>query len=87
MPTYGYRCTACDHEFEIFQKISDEPIKECPECKGELRKTLFPVGIVFKGSGFHVNDYKKPDKKTDGNGSEPKPEAESIKETVESTTK
>jgi len=84
MPTYGYRCTACDHEFEIFQKISDEPIKECPECKGKLRKIVFPVGIVFKGSGFHINDYKKPDKKTDGNGSKSK--AESIKETVESTT-
>lgn len=84
MPTYGYRCTACDHEFEVFQKITDEPMKECPECRGELRKMLFPVGIVFKGSGFHINDYKKTEKK-DGNGSKPK--SESVKETVESTTK
>lgn len=84
MPTYGYRCTACDHEFEVFQKITDEPMKECPECRGELRKMLFPVGIVFKGSGFHINDYKKTEKKDD-NGSKPK--SESTKETVESTTK
>jgi putative FmdB family regulatory protein len=85
MPTYGYKCAQCDHEFEIFQKITDEPIKQCPKCKGEVKKMLFPVGIVFKGSGFHINDYKKPGKKTDS--AEPQTKSESIKETVESTTK
>lgn len=57
MPTYAYRCKACEHEFEIVQRITEESLKECPKCKGELTKLLFPVGIVFKGSGFHVNDY------------------------------
>ncbi len=57
MPTYGYRCNDCGHQLEIMQKMTDRPLKECPECKGELAKLLFPVGIVFKGSGFHVNDY------------------------------
>ncbi|MBP6963182.1 MAG: zinc ribbon domain-containing protein [Armatimonadetes bacterium] len=84
MPTYGYKCTQCEHEFEVLQKITDEPIKECPECRGEVKKLLFPVGIVFKGSGFHVNDYKKSEKKTENETMKPK--AESIKETVESTT-
>lgn len=67
MPTYGYRCNHCNHTFEVFQKITDEPIKECEKCKDEVKRVLFPVGIVFKGSGFHVNDYRKP-QKTDGDG-------------------
>lgn len=58
MPTYGYRCTKCNHTFEIFQNINDEPLKVCNKCGGELKKLLYPVGIIFKGPGFHVNDYK-----------------------------
>lgn len=57
MPTYAYRCKNCKHQFETIQKISEEPLKECPKCKGEIARIPFPVGIVFKGSGFHVNDY------------------------------
>jgi putative FmdB family regulatory protein len=57
MPTYVYRCKKCEHQFETLQRITADPIKECPECKGEVMRLLFPVGIVFKGSGFHVNDY------------------------------
>ena len=57
MPTYAYRCKQCEHEFEIVQRISEDPLTECPECKGEICRMLFPVGIVFKGSGFHINDY------------------------------
>jgi putative FmdB family regulatory protein len=58
MPTYGYRCSNCGHEFEIRQKITDEPLKSCPKCQGKLSKILYPVGISFKGSGFYTTDYK-----------------------------
>jgi putative FmdB family regulatory protein len=58
MPTYGYRCTACGHEFERFQKMSDAPLTECEECSAPVKKILYPVGIAFKGTGFYVNDYK-----------------------------
>ena len=58
MPTYGYRCSNCGHEFEIRQKMSDEPLKTCPKCEGKLTKILYPVGISFKGSGFYTTDYK-----------------------------
>lgn len=82
MPTYGYQCTACNHTFEVFQKITDDPITECEKCKGKVRKVLYPVGIVFKGSGFHINDYAKPGKK-DGDKEtkpdEPKPSKEPTK--------
>jgi putative FmdB family regulatory protein len=58
MPTYGYRCTVCRHEFERIQKMSDAPLTECEECQGPVKKILYPVGIAFKGSGFYVNDSK-----------------------------
>lgn len=58
MPTYGYRCGRCGHEFEIFQRMSDDPLAECPECGGRLSKMLYPVGVQFKGSGFYTTDYK-----------------------------
>lgn len=58
MPTYAYRCTACSHEFEVFQKFSDEPLTECPECGSPIRKVFQPVGIVFKGSGWYINDSR-----------------------------
>ena len=72
MPTYGYRCTDCGHQFEIHQRISDEPLKTCPKCQGQLRKVLYPVGISFKGSGFYSTDYKGTSKGSDAssNGSE-----------------
>ncbi len=79
MPTYGYKCTKCNHEFEVLQKITDEPITECEKCGAEVKKLLYPVGIVFKGSGFHINDYRKPEK-SGGNGhKESKPDAEATK--------
>jgi|SRR6266851_10292551 len=58
MPTYGYRCSNCGHEFEIQQRMSDPPLKVCPNCQGKLTKILYPIGISFKGSGFYTTDYK-----------------------------
>ena len=60
MPTYDYKCLKCGHSFEAFQKITDEPLKECPECRGEVKRLISPgSGIIFKGSGFYATDYKK----------------------------
>ncbi len=57
MPTYEYQCKSCNHRFEIWQKMSDEPLTVCPECQGTIRRILFPAGIVFKGSGFYKTDH------------------------------
>jgi len=70
MPTYGYRCTNCGHQFEIVQRITDEPLKECPKCEGKLTKMLYPTGVIFKGSGFYSTDYKAAGKGS-GEGSKP----------------
>ena len=58
MPTYGYRCGSCGHEFEIRQRITDEPLVTCPKCGGKLAKMLYPAGVIFKGSGYYTTDYK-----------------------------
>ena len=68
MPIYGYRCTQCGHELEALQNMSDPPLRVCPECMGPLQKLLYPVGVVFKGSGFYSTDYKG--SKSASNGSE-----------------
>jgi putative FmdB family regulatory protein len=60
MPTYDYRCRACNHEWEVFQSIKANPIRKCPEC-GKLkaqRQIGRGAGIIFKGSGFYQTDYR-----------------------------
>ena len=59
MPLYDYKCAKCGHIFEVQQRISEEPLKYCPQCKGPIRRLISAAGIIFKGSGFHVNDYGK----------------------------
>ena len=72
MPTYGYRCTNCGHQFEIFQRMSDEALKVCPNCsQSTLKKVLYPIGVAFKGSGFYSTDYKAAGKSSSENGSGP----------------
>lgn len=60
MPTYDYVCEACDHEFELFQSISEPVKKKCPECSKLKLRRLFGTGaaVVFKGSGFYETDYR-----------------------------
>ena len=73
VPTYGYRCTNCGHQFEIFQRMSEETLKVCPNCsQSTLKKVLYPIGVAFKGSGFYSTDYKGAGKSSSsGNGSGP----------------
>ena len=60
MPTYWYRCQSCKHEFEEFQKISDPPVRDCPECGGVVMRVITGgAGLIFKGTGFYITDYKR----------------------------
>ncbi|MGE5177173.1 MAG: FmdB family zinc ribbon protein [Hyphomicrobiales bacterium] len=59
MPTYEYECEKCGHRFELFQKMSDPPRKRCPKCRGKVRRLIGTgAGMIFKGSGFYVTDYR-----------------------------
>ncbi|NLT22760.1 MAG: zinc ribbon domain-containing protein [Syntrophorhabdus sp.] len=60
MPIYEYQCTGCGKIFEVFQKISDEPLTECKICKGTLTKLISNCAFHLKGTGWYVTDYKKP---------------------------
>lgn len=82
MPTYEYRCTVCENQFEVFQSIKDDPIDLCPECGGKANKLLSAgIGLIFKGSGFYITDYKNNGNKSD---KEEKMKKEKKKETVSS---
>jgi len=69
MPIYEYRCEGCGGVFEEHQSFRDKPLTKCKDCGGSLKKIFSPAGIIFKGSGFHVNDYGK--KKTESSSSTP----------------
>ena len=60
MPTYDYQCEACGHRFEKFQSITASPIRNCPQChKNKVKRLLGTgAGIIFKGSGFYITDYR-----------------------------
>ena len=82
MPTYDYICDACEHAWELFQKITDDPVKKCPECGKKKAVRQFGTGaaIMFKGSGFYETDYRsesykksaKADKKSKSDSSDKK---------------
>ena len=60
MPTYEYICKECGHQFEAFQSITADTLSVCPECSGMIRRKISGgAGLVFKGSGFYITDYKK----------------------------
>ena len=59
MPTYEYRCRKCGHRFELFHGIRDETPKRCPRCRSRaLRVPAGGGGLIFRGTGFHVTDYR-----------------------------
>lgn len=77
MPTYEYACPKCGHAFEMVQSMRDEPLKKCPKCKKTGVKRLIGggAGLIFKGTGFYITDYKnrKPPAKESGGDAKPAP--------------
>lgn len=82
MPTYDYRCTDCQNEFEHFQSIKAAPLSTCPQCQGRLERLIGGGGaLIFKGSGFYITDYRSDEykaaakKETDSRKDSAKPES------------
>ncbi len=72
MPIYEYRCDGCGHEMELIQKMSDDPMKDCPVCEeSKLKKLISAAGFRLKGSGWYETDFKnnKNSKKSSGSDS------------------
>lgn len=74
MPTYDYRCTACDHSFEEFQSMSAKTLKKCPACGKNTLERLIGIGagVIFKGSGFYETDYRSESYKKAADADKPK---------------
>jgi putative FmdB family regulatory protein len=95
VPIYLYECDSCGVRFEKLQRMSDDPLTDCPECDGHVHRVIQPVGIIFKGSGFYVTDNRsgssstlgppkdtsKSEDKKEANADEPKKEAPASKAT------
>lgn len=58
MPTYSYKCTECQHAFDVVQSIHDVALSACPSCSGTLRKVFGLTGVTFNGSGFYRTDSR-----------------------------
>lgn len=69
MPLYVYKCNNCDHQFEVRQRFSEEPLTICNQCEGQIRRVINSVGVVFKGSGFYVTDSRNGKSGSLSNGS------------------
>ncbi len=85
MPTYDYKCDACEHAFEEFQSMSEAPLKKCPKCgKNKLRRLIGTgAAILFKGSGFYQTDYRSESYKKRAEADQPNPAESSSAPTTE----
>lgn len=74
MPIYEYECRACDTVFEVQQRMSEDPLKECPECQGEVKKLISATSFTLKGGGWYADGYSGPSNGNGKNGSAEKKE-------------
>ena len=89
MPTYDYKCQACDHHLEAFHSMTAEPLTECPACgEPKLKKMIGPgAGLLFKGSGFYQTDYRSDSYKKGAQSESPSKNSETSKKETSSKDK
>ena len=92
MPLYEYKCQSCGEVFEIIQKFSDTPLSVHEKCGGAVERLISTSALMFKGSGWYVNDYgkgnsKEPKPKTDANGSSKSDKSDSSASSGDSSSK
>ena len=80
MPFYEYKCTSCGHEEEVLQKVSDKPLKKCPECgKSTMKKMVSAAAFRLKGGGWYETDFKSGNKKNVAGDAKAEPAKEPAK--------
>lgn len=87
MPTYEYECLGCGDTFEKFQSIMARPVRRCPACKGGKVRRLIGAGagLIFKGSGFYITDYRSDDYKAEAKADKPSASSSDTQEKKPST--
>jgi putative FmdB family regulatory protein len=75
MPKYDFKCEVCSTVFEVTRSFGDSSLEPCPECGGATKRVFAPIGIVFKGSGFHNTDYRSRPKQDGSNDGVSTPKA------------
>ena len=74
MPTYEYECPKCQHHFEAFQSITEDPLDKCPNCGSKPDRLIGTgSGIIFKGPGFYATDYRSNSSKSKENNGKTAP--------------
>jgi len=61
MPTYEYRCNKCREDFEVVQRITEDPLKECPKCGEPVERLIAATNFILKGGGWYKSDYAQPE--------------------------
>ena len=87
MPIYEYRCSECGKEFEIMQRITDDPLDQCISCQGKVRKLISNTSFHLKGSGWYVTDYANKSGNSCSNNTSSPAKKEGEKDSSASTTK
>jgi putative FmdB family regulatory protein len=87
MPFYEYECTKCGNLSEVFQKVSDPPLKKCSECNGKMRKLISQSTFHLKGSGWYVTDYASKTGGNDGKNRQSESEKKETKTKSDTTEK
>ena len=90
MPTYVYDCPECGHRFELRQSFQSDNVAPCPKCEAKSQRVILSVPVVFKGSGFYVNDYGKKgstSQPASDNNEDKKPSAKMMQKKIKSLKK
>ncbi len=87
MPVYEYKCTKCNNEFEVMQKITEDPLTVCSSCGGALKKLITNTSFVLKGSGWYVTDYPSSDRTREKKTEKPAGESKDTKSEPKTETK
>lgn len=88
MPNYTYKCTACNYQFNKIQSFISKPLKKCPKCNGSVKKIISGgAGVIFRGTGFYVNDYKKKSASKSANSGKDEKKSDKNSKTKKSNTK
>ena len=87
MPIYEYRCKGCKKEFELLQKITDEPLATCPKCGKQVKRLISQTSFTLKGGGWYKDGYSSTSGRSSGSKPSAKPEKKAEKKAEKKTEK